>query len=136
MTHTSSVPLYWRLKKSKYNVIGTRCRTCNTAYFPGRQLCQNCRRKGEIEELKFSGLGKILSYTIIRTAPQGFEQYTPYAVAVIELDEGTMISGQIVGNPAGLKIDQRVKPVFRKISEDGSDGLIHYGMKWELVDGQ
>ncbi|MBI4019701.1 MAG: Zn-ribbon domain-containing OB-fold protein [Candidatus Aenigmarchaeota archaeon] len=136
MVHNSSVPLYWRLRKSKYNLIGTRCKTCSTAYYPARHLCQKCRRKGEIEEFKFSGQGKILSYTIIRSAPAGFERYTPYAVAIIELAEGATISGQVTGKIEDIKIDQPVIPVFRKIYEDGSGGLIHYGIKWEIADGQ
>ena len=75
MTHTSSVPLYWRLQKQKYNLVGTRCNNCNNSYFPPKEFCPNCRRKGKINEFKFSGKGKITSFTIIRVPPEGFEKY-------------------------------------------------------------
>ena len=96
--HRSSVPLFWRLKESKYKLIGTKCATCSELYFPPRQLCPKCRRDGKIEPFQFSGNGEIVSYTIIRTAPSGFEKLAPYVVAIVKLEEGPQISGQIVGD--------------------------------------
>ena len=132
MTHNSSVPLFWRLQKSRYTLTGTRCQTCNTTYFPPKDFCPSCRRKGEVGEFCFSGNGKILSYTIIRVPPEGFQSYTPYAVAIIELDEGTRLSGQVIGDVSKLGVGRRVRPVFRKMQEDGNSGLIQYGIKFEL----
>jgi uncharacterized OB-fold protein len=132
MPHKSSVPLYWRLQKSRYTLTGTRCKTCNTAYFPPRDFCSSCRRKGEIENFRFSGMGRIVSYTTIRIPPEGFEKYTPYAVAIIELEEGTRISGQVIGNPDEVRVGNRVRPVFRRMYEDSTDGLIQYGIKFEI----
>jgi uncharacterized OB-fold protein len=134
MSHTSSVPLYWRLQKHKYNLIGTRCVTCNSLYYPPKSFCPKCRRKGKIEDYRFGNRGKILSYTVIRIPPEGFEKFTPYAIALIELEEGEKISGQIVGDVSKVEIGRRLETVFRKITEDGSGGLIHYGLKWKIVD--
>ena len=134
MTHTSSVPLYWRLQRHRYNLVGTKCTTCNTVYFPVKTFCSECRRKGKIEDFKLSGKGKIKSYTIIRVPPEGFEKYIPYAIAIIELDDGTMISGQIVDNVESVDVGKRVETVFRRISEDGDSGLIHYGLKWRITE--
>ena len=129
-----SVPLFWRLKKSRYNLTGTRCTNCGSVFFPPRNLCPKCRRSGNVEDFEFSGNGKILSYTIVRTAPEGFEHYVPYAVAIIRLDEGANVTGQVVGDIEKVRTGKRVRPVFRKINEDGNDGLIHYGLKFELVE--
>jgi len=132
----SSVPLFWRLKKSKYGLIGTKCKTCSQVFFPPKSLCPDCRRKGELQEFQFSGNGEVISYTIITAPPEGFEAYVPYAVGLIKLNEGTTISGQVVGDPAKLDIGKKVRPVFRKMYEDGDGGVIHYGIKFEVVDGQ
>jgi len=133
MPYRSSVPLFWRMKKSKYGLIGTRCVTCNYLYFPPRPLCPKCRSKGKIEDFQFSGEGKIISFTIIRVPPEGFEKYTPYAVGMIKMKEGPLLEGQIVGDVNSVDIGQSVKTVFRRIYEDNSDGLIHYGLKWKIV---
>ena len=73
------------------------------------------------------------SWTIIRTAPEGVERDTPYAVAVVELDEGARLIGQLTGDIKGLEIGNKVKAVFRRQYADGDAGLIHYGLKFEMV---
>ncbi len=128
--HTTSVPLYWRLQKSKYGLVGSKCLTCNTHFYPPKPLCSDCRRKGKIAEHQFSGKGKILTFTIIRTAPEGFEKQSPYAIGIIELEEGPKIAAQIVGPFEKLSTGKNVRPVFRRIYEDGDDGIIHYGIKF------
>ncbi len=134
MSHTSSVPLYWRLNRPRYRLIGTKCSTCNEVFFPPRPLCPNCRSKGKTEPFQLKGNGTVISWTIIRVAPGGFEDQVPYAVAMIELDEGTKIAGQIVNTIDGIEIGAKVKAVFRRMYTDGSAGLIHYGLKWEIVE--
>ncbi len=83
--------------------------------------------------MRFNGRGEIVSYTIVRVPPEGFEKYAPYAVAIIDLEEGARVSGQIVGDISKVRTGKKVRTVFRKIHEDGSDGLINYGLKWEIA---
>ena len=134
MPHKSSIPIYWRLRRHKYNLIGSKCYTCSAVFYPPRKLCTECRRKGDLKEFKFSGKGEVLSYTVIHAAPEGFEKNSPYAVAIISLEEGTNISAPIVGDPTKIQVGKKVRPIFRKIYEDNADGLIHYGLKFEIVD--
>jgi uncharacterized OB-fold protein len=131
---TSSIPLFWRLRPAKYRLTGTRCRKCEEVFFPPRSLCSKCRRSGEIEAIQFSGRGTILSHTIIRSPPEGFEKQKPYAVAIIRLDEGTNISGQVIGDISAIKTGKKVRTVFRKMSEDGPDGVISYALKFEIAE--
>ena len=134
MSYRSSVPLYWRLNKPRYTLSGTKCTKCSSVYFPPRPICPKCRSKGSLEEFRFSGKGKIVSWTVIRAPPEGFEQQVPYAVAIIELAEGTNIAGQLVSDMNNLSVGKNVRAVFRRMYADGADGLIHYGIKWEIAD--
>ena len=133
MPHKSSVPLYWRLNKARYRLIGVKCKGCNKVYFPPRPLCPKCRSRGTVEPYQLKGEGKVVSWTVIRAAPEGFEDQVPYAVAMIQLDDGGMIAGQIVDTIGGIEMGKKVRVVFRRMCADGSDGLIHYGLKWEVV---
>ena len=90
----------------------------------------NCRRSGQIEHYKFKGTGEIVTYTLIRTAAEGFESQTPYTLAIIKLDEGSRMTAQIVGDPEKMYIGMRVKSVFRKLGEGGERGMIYYGTKF------
>ncbi|MAH43298.1 transcriptional regulator [archaeon] len=137
----SSVALMWRLNESRYNMIGTKCTTCNGLYFPPKALCPECRRKGAITPHKFSGIGEIESFTIIHNAPQGFEEQVPYIVAIIKTDGNVRISGQIIDidvneiekNNIDL-IGKKVSHIFRRLFQDNSSGLIHYGLKWQIKE--
>ncbi len=130
----SSIPLNWRRIPERYNITGTKCHTCGQAYFPIRGVCPTCRRKGKLENILFSGKGKVYSFTEISVPPEGFESQTPYLLAIIELEEGARLTAQIVD----AKLDQitigtQVEPVFRMIQKDDPEGLIHYGFKFRIV---
>ena len=93
-------------------------------------MCPTCRRDGELESYKFNGEGEIVTYTIIHTAAEGFEHQTPYALAIVKLDEGPRLTSQIIGKPEEMKIGMRVKSVFRKLGQDSDKGMIYYGTKF------
>lgn len=128
------LPSYWRLISHRYNLIGTECENCKEKFFPPRKLCPNCRRLGKIKEFKFSGRGAIYSYTIIHSPPEGFEHLKPYVVAIIKLDEGPMITSQIVDcKPEDVAIGKKVEMVFRRVLSTSKEGSIRYGYKFKLV---
>ena len=132
--HRTSVPLLWRRFKHHYRLLGNHCKTCKTDYYPPREICPNCRRKGVLEEKEFEKKGTIHTYSIIHSGPTGFEKQTPYAVALIKLDNGPIVVSQIVDTPLdNIKIGAKVAGCFRKVYEDGKEGIIHYGLKFGLV---
>jgi uncharacterized OB-fold protein len=125
----------WRHIRERYNLIGVRCKNCGTVYFPSREICPKCRRKTEFEEIKLSGRGKVYTYSVVHVPPKDFEKQAPYVIAIIELEEGARITGQIVDcKPEDVYIGMPVEAVFRKIKEDGDDGVITYGYKFRPVE--
>ncbi|MFH1785462.1 MAG: Zn-ribbon domain-containing OB-fold protein [Candidatus Micrarchaeota archaeon] len=130
-----SIPLTWRRIPERYRMIGVTCKTCNSAYFPKRTICPKCRRKGDVHEVQFAGTGKVYSFTEVSAPPDGFEDQIPYVLAIIELDEGAKITGQIVdAHKKDVTIGSRVEKVFRVIQRDDPEGLIHYGFKFKLTE--
>jgi len=87
-----------------------------------------------LEEKEFEKKGTIHTYSIIHSGPTGFEKQTPYAVALIKLENGPIIVSQVVDTPLEkIKIGAKVAATFRKVYEDGKEGIIHYGLKFQLV---
>jgi len=126
--------LTWRRIPERYGLIGSRCEICGTNYFPVRKICPECRRKGRMKDVRFCGRGKIYSYTVVYSPPSGFELDAPYAMAIVELEEGPRLTAQIEdGRVKDIKIGTPVEMIFRKIQEDGKEGLIHYGFKFKVV---
>ena len=125
--------LHWRLIPTRYNLVGTECKSCGQKYFPPRNICPECRRRSQMVRFKFSGVGEVYSYTVVRAAPTGFEYQKPYVVAIVRLEEGAMCTSQIVDcNPEDVSIGDKVELVFRKIMADDESGIIRYGYKFRL----
>jgi hypothetical protein len=127
---TTQAPRFWRSIPQRYNLLGTHCNRCNEYFFPPRNLCPNCRRGAHLEEYTFKGTGTIVTYTTIYNATEEFERLTPYNLAIIQLDEGPKITGQIISSSEEVKIGMRVRPVFRILGKEGDRGIIYYGTKF------
>lgn len=129
-----SIPINWRRIPERYRMEGTMCTNCKNYYFPPRKVCPHCRRKGKIVPYTFSGKGKVYSFSTVTSGPVGFETATPYIIAIIELEEGARVLGQIVDiKEESLKIGDKVEMVFRKIQQYDPDGVINYGFKFRKV---
>lgn len=103
----SSVDDFYRACADR-RLIGVRCRKCKTALVPPRPFCPHCSAT-EMDNVEFSGKGRIVSYTVIHVAPPQFQSFTPYIVAIIQLVEGPHIPGMILhAKPEDAKIGQAV----------------------------
>ena len=130
-----TIPRFWREIPVRYNIVGSKCPRCSTVFFPPKEICKRCRRVSidQMIPTKLSGRGTVLTYTTVHEAPTDFERQVPYHLGIIELDEGPSVLGQIVECCNGdLTIGKRVRSVFRRVSEDGKSGTIHYGYKFVL----
>lgn len=126
---TSSV--IWRTLKDEYNLIGSYCATCEKHFFPRRTICPFCRRKGKMEEYQFCGTGKIMTWTIVRTAPPGFERQAPYIMAIVRLVEGATIESEIRNcKEEAIYHGMPVEAMLRRIGEPSPTGVIRYGAKF------
>jgi uncharacterized OB-fold protein len=125
-----SEPRYWREIPQRYRLEAVRCKECGKIHFPPRLVCASCGSR-EFEKYSLSNEGKIVTYTIIRVPPAPFKDQAPYAVGIIELDDGVKITAQITDCPfEDLKAGQRVKVEFRLIQEEGAAGILQYGYKF------
>lgn len=87
-----------------------------------------------MQELKLSGKGEIVTYTIIHAGPENFKEQVPYPIAIIKLEEGPQLTAQIVDcDIDDVKIGMKVESTFRRIQEDGYTGAIYYGYKFKLL---
>lgn len=131
-----TIARFWRDNASRYNLVANKCGNCNRMYFPPRQVCPVCHRKsiGKMENVKLKGEGQVFSFSIIHDALPQFEIMKPYVIALIQLDEGVKITGQIIDcDPLEVNIGMKVRATLRKWGEEGPSGIIHYGYKFVPV---
>ena len=132
-----SLPSYLNTIEQRYRLVGKRCEECGAIFFPPRLICLECDHN-RMQKIKLRGNGTILTYTVIAkgTGPTEFDDLQnmtgDYAVALVELDEGPMIVGQMTYcEPKDLKIGLKVKAVVRVLYEQ--EGVLRYSYKFTPI---
>ncbi len=74
--------------------------------------------------------GTVYSYTLLQEPPLGYESQAPYYVALVELDDGGLVTAQLTDIDGSVQIGDRVEMVTRKLTTDGAQGMIVYGYKF------
>ncbi|MEV4222478.1 OB-fold domain-containing protein [Nonomuraea sp. NPDC049725] len=93
-----------------------RCQTCERHYFYPRPSCPHCG-SGAVEWVRASGRASLYSYVINHRPAPGFEEGGPYAIAVVELEEGVRMMTNIVNTgitPENLPLDLDLRVVFER----------------------
>ncbi|NYT79221.1 Zn-ribbon domain-containing OB-fold protein [Alcaligenaceae bacterium] len=95
------------------------CKACGTLQFYPREICTQCMSDG-FDWKTCSGLGRVYTYTINHRAANAYMKgRTPYAVAVVELDEGVRLMGNIVDTDLdAIAIGARVQAVFEAVNDE------------------
>ena len=82
------------LKENK--LLGLKCQECGTITVPPKMVCRKCASP-DMEIIELTGKGKIQTFTTCNVAPEGREDEVPYIIALVELDEGPWIMGNLTG---------------------------------------
>ena len=125
---------HWRLRKQRYALQGEVCPHCEAKLFPPRDICPECGQEAKTR-YQFSGRGEVYSYTTIYEPPAGYEEYAPYTVALVKLEEGPIVTAQLTDlGDQPIEIGTPVEMVTRRLRQDGDErGLIVYGYKFRPV---
>ncbi len=123
----------WRTRYQRYALAGEVCPHCDKHIFPPRDVCPYCHHSaGPVHVMK--GSGEIYSCTQLHHPPAGFEDQAPYTVALVQLDEGPMLTAQLTDVEwEEVSIGMRVEMVTRKLREEGDQGQVLYGYKFRPV---
>ncbi|MFB0563094.1 MAG: Zn-ribbon domain-containing OB-fold protein [Candidatus Lokiarchaeia archaeon] len=123
----------WREFPQRYRLEGKKCTQCGKVCFPPRDICPVCNLDQMIR-VTLPKRGKIVTYTVMHTAPANFEIFKPYIIALIQLEDGTHLTTQLTDcKPDNINLGMDVEAVIRKINEDGKDGIIYYSYKFRPV---
>ncbi|MCZ6869442.1 MAG: OB-fold domain-containing protein [Gammaproteobacteria bacterium] len=95
-----------------------KCDDCAKVYFPPRPFCPGCASKS-VSVLQASGKARLFSYVINQRQHPSFDG--PYAIAVVELEEGPRMMTNIVEcpqTPEALVLDMPVEVTFESVNDD------------------
>jgi uncharacterized OB-fold protein len=100
------------------NLLIQECPHCHHRQFYPRALCTKCGdNPGWLE---CSGRGAVHTFTIVRQmGMRPFRDELPYVVAMVQLDEGPMMMGNVTGiDPEQVRIGMPVEVYFVAAAED------------------
>ena len=95
------------------------CNVCSRHYFYPRTACPHCSST-DVTWVTVSGRGRLHTYLISHRPAPGFEDEAPYAIAVVELEEGPRMMANIVGvnnTPDELDLDMPLEVRFERRGE-------------------
>jgi uncharacterized OB-fold protein len=75
-----------------------KCKKCGKTHLPPRPICDNCFSQ-DFTWIEVSDKGKLLTFCVIHIAPTKFQPLAPYAVGIVQLENGIKIPGMITDVP-------------------------------------
>ena len=95
---------------------GLKCSGCGEVSAQPRIICAKCGGNA-LETIELKGSGAIQTFTVNYVAAEGREPEAPYIVAIVELDEGPWV----MGNISGLKPEEATMDIMgKKVRMEGS----------------
>jgi uncharacterized OB-fold protein len=108
---------YWQ-RAADGQLVLQRCVACGEYQFYPRALCVACA--GGTEWVDATGRGTLYTYTVIRqNRSEAFASLSPYAVGIVELDEGVRMMSNIVDcDVDGLQVGMALEVLILKAADD------------------
>ncbi len=112
-----AVPFWEALRAGELRL--QKCAQCGEVSHPPRTMCAACR-SFDFEWIAASGRGQVYSYIVTRQPIHpALVDYTPFATVQIELDEGPIMTSNIIDVPPDeIEIGLPVQVVFQRIDDD------------------
>ena len=92
-----------------------RCRDCSKVQYHYRAQCCHCW-SSDVEDFASSGEGTVWTFSVVyRNNTRHYKDSTPYVVAVVELEGGVKVFGNVLGcDPESVVIGMPVGLSFSK----------------------
>jgi uncharacterized OB-fold protein len=119
MTETSKKPLpvvdFLKIPQGGDPYLeGYRCKSCQATFLGARTVCSKCGTRGALDAVKLANTGKLYVYSIVHRSFPGIA--VPYVSAVVDLDGGGTVKGNLIGiepDPAKIRLGMPVEVVYK-----------------------
>ena len=90
-----------------------KCGSCGSTFLGERDVCSKCGARDQMSAIKLPNSGKLYSFSIVHRSFPGIE--VPYISAIVDLDDGTAIKGNLINvepDPEKIEFDMPVEVIF------------------------
>ena len=110
---------------------GCKCGACGATFLGERSVCSKCGARDQMSAVKLPNRGELYSFSIVYRSFPGVD--VPYISAVVDLEDGTAIKGNLINvepDPDKIEFGMPVEVVFddalgRK-DKDGNSYLSYF----------
>ncbi|MFG5778184.1 Zn-ribbon domain-containing OB-fold protein [Comamonas sp. J-3] len=115
---TDITAAYWQAAQQE-KLLLQHCQQCQNWQFFPRAFCCHCGSE-DLSWQASAGKGKIYTFTINRRATHAFfKERLPYAVAMVELEEGPCMMANIIDSDLSrIAIGAKVQVCFERASDE------------------
>ena len=109
---------------------GHQCSACQAIFLGERDVCSKCGARDTLQARRLSNDGHLYVYSIVHRSFPGIE--TPYVSAVVDLEGGGTVKGNLIGiepDPAKIKMGMPVEVVYEiapRKDKEGNEYLTYY----------
>lgn len=117
---TPEMAPFWDAAR-RHELVVQRCLECGAHRFPAREVCSRCLSR-RVEWDRVAGTGRVFSVAIMHQANHPwFAARVPYAVVVVELEEGARMLATVTGlAPETITIGMPVEVGFEDVTPEVS----------------
>ena len=92
---------------------GYKCGACGATFLGKRSVCSKCGARDQLSAVTLPNAGKLYSYSIVHRSFPGID--VPYVSAIVDLDDGTAIKGNLINvepDPEKIEFGMPVEVVY------------------------
>ena len=92
---------------------GHKCGSCGATFLGERTVCSKCSARDQMSAVTLPTTGNLYSYSIVHWSFPGID--VPYISAIVDLDDGTAIKGNLINidpDPEKIEFGMPVEVVF------------------------
>ena len=93
---------------------GHKCKSCGAIFLGARTTCSKCGSRDQIEATKLANTGTLYVYSIVHRSFPGID--VPYVSAIVDLDGGGTVKGNLIGvepDPEKIQMGMPVEVVYK-----------------------
>jgi uncharacterized OB-fold protein len=106
-------------------LLAGHCGACGRYHFPRADICPHCGAEASSSEA-IGSEGRLYLYTVVHTAPPGYDGPVPYGFGLVDLPEGLRVVARLTESriemlTTGMRMRLEIAPLF--VDGEGNEVL-------------
>jgi uncharacterized OB-fold protein len=101
-------------------LVGSKCGACGEIFLGCTTVCACCAARNVMKQLTLANSGKLYVWTTVHRSLPGV--VTPFVFAIVDLDGGGVVKGNLIAPEHEIRFDMPVNVVFERAGQLDAKG--------------